>query len=102
LYEKNKIDVGVGVAKLHVAKALYDYFEAMPDVVPTLSDSNEILFRTSLTRPSSGEDYSVTVSVRTVGDDPGRDIPVDLKGVVARTYKHMAEVLHKPNCGIIQ
>ncbi len=95
LYEKNKIDYGVGVAKLHVAKALNDYFAAMPDVVPTLSDSNELFFRTSLSRPSSGEDYSVTVCVRTVGDDPGRNIPVDLKGLVERTYTHMAEVLHR-------
>ncbi len=96
LYETNKADNGVGVAKLHVAKALNDYFEAMPDVVPTLSDANELFFQTSLSRPSSGEDYSVTVSIRTVGNDPGRDVPVDLKGVVARTYKHMSEVLHRP------
>ncbi len=95
LYEKNKIDHGVGAAKLIVAKALNDYFEAMPDVVPMLSDAHELFFQTSLSRPSSGEDYSVTVSVRTVGDDPGRDIPVDLKGVVERTYRHMADVLYK-------
>jgi hypothetical protein len=93
MYEANKVDYGVGVAKLHVAKALNDYFDAMPDVVPTLSDSHELFFRTSFSGFSSNEDYSATVSVRTVGDDPGRDIPVDLKGLVERTYKHMAEVL---------
>ncbi len=96
LYEKNKIDHGVGAAKLHVTKVLNYYFEAMPDVVPTLPDAHELFFQTSLSRPSSGEDYSVTVSVRTVGDDPGRDVPVDLKGLVARTYTHMSEVLHRP------
>ena len=97
MYTENKEKNGVGAAKLHVAETLHAHFAAMPNVIPMFSEDDGKTFQLPINGSSSDEVYFATINIRTVGDDPGRDIPVDLKGLVERTYKHMSDVLRRPS-----
>ncbi len=96
LFEENKINNGAGAAKLHVAEALNAHFAPIPNVVLMFSEDHDKCSQFSICGASPCESYSATITIKTVGEDTGRDIPVDLKGLVERTYSHMSEVLRVP------
>ncbi len=96
LFERNKADSGVDAAKLHVLGVLSEKLTADGELKPKLSDEREQVFLFELKGPTRGESYHVRIGVRRLGEDTGRDILVNTSGVIAETYKHMKDVLHRP------
>lgn len=96
LFEKEKIETGVDIAKLHVLGVLCKKLNERGELRPRLSDEREQIFRFIMKGPTHGEEYSVRIGVRRVGEDTGKDVLVNTSNVILETYEHMKNVLAKP------
>jgi hypothetical protein len=99
VFGRNKRESGVDAAKLHVLAALNSHLSASRELKPLLADERERVHRLELTGPTKAEGYSVRIGVRRLGEDTGRDILVNITGLVTEAYKFMSDVLLKPSRG---
>ena len=94
IYTESIAANGASLAKLHVAETLHAHFSPTPNAIAMFSEAHDKTFATTIIGSSPCEVYSTVISICCVGNDPGLDIPVNLKGLVERTYTHMSDVLH--------
>lgn len=93
IFENTKSKSNVEAAKIHVLSILVDKFSATGGLKPRLGDEREQVFRFEMRGPKRGEAYAVRVGVRRLGEDTGRDLLVNISGVVSETYEQMKRVL---------
>ncbi len=96
VFRKNADEKGIDAAKLHVLGLLNAHLSSGDDLKPLLADELERVHRLVMNGLSKKEAYSVRIGVRRLGEDTGRDILVNITGLVAEAYKHMSDVLRKP------
>lgn len=97
VFNINKLEKGIEAAKLHVVEILNADIAAKQDLKPLLADERENIHRLTLKGPSSREAYTVRIGVRRLGEDTGRDILVNIPGLIDESFKHMTAVLHRPS-----
>ena len=93
IYHRLSSEKGHDFAKLNVITVVYEYFDSIPDVRPILANEREIIKKCVIKGESPGEEYSLRVGVRRLGEDTGRDILVHTTSLITETYMHMTEVL---------
>jgi hypothetical protein len=95
VFQKNTAEKGIDAAKLHVLIALHQYISRL-ELKPRLADERESIFRLMMNGLVAGETYEVRIGVRRLGQDTGRDILVNVAGLISEAYKHMSDVLRTP------
>jgi hypothetical protein len=96
IFEKEKQASGVDRAKLYVLGLLSDTLIAKGGLKPRLADEREQVYQFEIKGSSSGEEYSVRIGARRIGENTGRDVLVNTSGIISETYRHMKEVLKTP------
>ena len=82
-------------ARLRVFEALHSHFATMPDAKPLVTSQVEYNLRVAVHGFASGEQYSVLVNVRLLGDVPECEIPVDVPCLIFTMYTSMCAAFGK-------
>lgn len=96
VFHRNTSAGGEDRAKLHVLGVLNSYLSTSPELKPAIGSEREHIYRLTLNGSVPSETYSVRIGVRRLGEDTGRDILVNVTGLVAEGFQHMSSVLTKP------
>lgn len=76
-------------ARVRVFEALHSHFCEMPDAKSFVSNQAEYNHRVTVNGSTLGEEYSVLVNVRLLGDVPECEIPVDVPCLIMAVYRQM-------------
>jgi len=95
IFHKNTKENGLEEAKLHILGVLNKYISFHSELKAILADEKEGIFRFKINGSSKLEKYAVRIGVRRLGEDTGRDILVNVTGLVAESFNHMSKVLRK-------
>lgn len=82
-------------ARVRVFEALHAHFGEMPDAKSFVSKHAEYNHRVTVSGSTLGEEYSVLVNVRLLGDVPECEIPVDVSCLIFAVYRQMCAAFGK-------
>ncbi|MGM7446898.1 toll/interleukin-1 receptor domain-containing protein [Idiomarina sp. ST20R2A10] len=98
-YEKIKFALGEEHARAYIIQIINEYFEGRPDFRPLLVNEREKVEKVVIRGNDQGEEYSLRIGVRRLGENTGRDILVNTTSLISQSYAHMTAVLKKSNNG---
>lgn len=80
-------------ANLHIVRRLIVYFDSTSDVREILDGAKARFCAFAMKGPSEDEQYGVQIVSRRLGEDTGKDILLNVSGLIRDTHQHMAMVL---------
>lgn len=80
-------------AKLHVVKQIVSFFDQSGDMKALMADENASIQMLEVKGSSPREGYALRFTTRRLGEDTGRDVLINVSGLIRDTLKHMASVL---------
>jgi hypothetical protein len=83
-------------AKLHVVKTINESLAKGNDMKALLADEKASVYLAEVKGSTPREGYVVRTMVRRLGEDTGRDVLINVTGLLRDTYQHMASVLKGP------
>lgn len=81
-------------AKLRVVRSILTHLEESGGIKALLVDEKAKIYTASVKGDMPHELYSIRIMTRRLGEDTGRDILINLTGLIRDTYQHMTSVLH--------
>jgi hypothetical protein len=97
LFDHQKAREGVESAKLHVLDVLRKRLTESMELKELLVDEREKTKKFLMDGPGAEEAYSVRIGSRRLGEDTGRDILINVSGLIEEGFKHMSDALRKPD-----
>ncbi|CAM3869496.1 toll/interleukin-1 receptor domain-containing protein [Parendozoicomonas haliclonae] len=98
IYNLNSKNHGEEYARSYIISVLNDYFKNINELKSVLGSEHESVKRVTVTGNSDGERYYLRIGTRRLGEDTGKDILINITGLISSAYTHMNSVLQKrPN-----
>ncbi|WP_067984249.1 toll/interleukin-1 receptor domain-containing protein [Neptuniibacter pectenicola] len=92
-YEANKELMGEEFARAYIVKVINDHFQSRSDFRPLLVSEREKVEIVLVDGDGLGEEYSLRIGARRLGEDTGRDVLVNTTTLIAQSYEHISAVL---------
>jgi len=93
IFRDTSLELHPDFAKLRIVKSLITQFEQSKDLKALLEDEKAKTHLVSINGDMAGEKYTLRVTARRLGEDTGRNILINISGLIRDTYQHMASVL---------